>query len=153
MQEIRPVSDVLVVCSPGGHFYEARELMTGMDDISYKYVVHQLPIIPDGLADRIIVAPHAERDIRILKQFVFAVRCIKKERPKIILSTGALIGVTFAVAAKLFHVKFVFVESRTRISKPSLTARIVYPLADRFYVRWPQLLAWFPQACWRKDDI
>jgi UDP-N-acetylglucosamine:LPS N-acetylglucosamine transferase len=127
--------------------------MNGMDDISYKYVVHNLPAIPDGLADKIIVAPHAERDIRILSQFVFALRCIKKERPQMILSTGALIGVTFAIAAKLFNVKIVFVESRTRINRPSLTARIVYPLADRFYVRWPQLLTWFPQARWPKGQV
>jgi len=141
---------MLVVCSPGGHFAEARNLMNGMDDISYKYVTHLLPEIPDGLADKIIIAPHAERDLRVFKQFLFAMRCIRKERPKVILSTGALIGATFALAAKLFHIKIVFIESATRITKPSLTARIVYPLADRFYVRWPQLLTWFPRALWRK---
>jgi UDP-N-acetylglucosamine:LPS N-acetylglucosamine transferase len=146
------VTDVLVVCSPGGHFSEARDLMNGIDDISFKYVVHLLPKIPAGLVEKIIIAPHAERDLRILKQFVFAVRCIRRERPKIIVSTGALIGATFAIAAKALHVKVVFVESPTRITKPSLTARIVYPLADRFYVRWPQLLKWFPRALWRNDQ-
>ena len=135
------MTDLLVVCSPGGHFFEARGLVTGMNDIDFKYVVHFPPAAPKNLDDCVIVAPHAERDLRVILQFIFALWCVWKEQPKVVLSTGALIAVTFGLAAKLFGSRFIFVESPTRVSTPSLSARICCRFADVTYVRDPQLLA------------
>ena len=146
MEWLLRMTEMLVVCSPGGHYAEARSLVAGLEDVDFKYVVHDLRSGCEGVTDRVIVAPHAERDPRALWQFLFAIYIVWKERPKVVLSTGALIAVTFGVAARMFGSKFVFVESPTRISSPSLSARICYKFADRFYVRYPGLLAIFPKA-------
>ena len=52
----------------------------------------------------------------------------------------------FAIVGKLLGVPTVFVETFTRISKPSLTARIMYHLADRFVYQWPALARYFPRG-------
>ena len=117
------MADLLVVCSPGGHFIEAKSLMAEISDVDFKYVIHLPPELPPELRSRIITAPHSERDIRVLKQMLFALYCVWKERPKVIVSTGALIGVTFGLAGKLFGAKFIFVESPTRVTCPSLSGR------------------------------
>lgn len=140
------MADLLVVCSPGGHFIEASSLMIGMNDVDFKYVIHLPPELPPELRSRVIIAPHAERDIRVVKQMLFALHCVWKERPKVIVSTGALIGVTFGLAGKLFGAKFIFVESHTRVTHPSLAGRICSKFTDTFYVRHESLIHFYPKA-------
>lgn len=140
------MTDMLVVCSPGGHFSEARDLVNGMNDIDFKYVIHQAPEIPESMKDRIIVAPHAQRDPRLILQFFFAMRCLWREKPKIVISTGAGIGFIFGLSAKLYGIKFVYIESPTRVCTPSLSGRLCYPISDVYYVRYPSLLKYFPNA-------
>lgn len=140
------MTEMLVVCSPGGHFSEARDLTNGMQHIDFKYVIHQAPTLPDEMKERIIIAPHAERDPRLIWQFFFALRCLKRESPKIVISTGSAIGVTFGLAAKLYGIKFVYIESPTRVSSPSLSGRLCYLFSDVFYIRYRALLKYFPNA-------
>jgi hypothetical protein len=40
----------------------------------------------------------------------------------------------------------VYVESFTRISRPSLTCRLIRPVASRVYAQWPELLDSLPNA-------
>lgn len=69
-----------------------------------------------------------------------------KERPDVVISTGAGIVVFFCVFAKLFGAKLIFIESMARIESPTLTAKLLYPFADLFIVQWPGLLLFFPKA-------
>jgi beta-1,4-N-acetylglucosaminyltransferase len=139
--------DMLVVCSPGGHFSEVRDLIEGIEDIDYKFVIHLPPSgVPPKMEQEVIVAPHAERDPRVLVQFAFALYCVWNERPAVILSTGALIAVTFGLAGKLLGARFIFVESLTRVTTPSLSARICHLFADALYVRHKALLKHLPRS-------
>jgi beta-1,4-N-acetylglucosaminyltransferase len=42
------------------------------------------------------------------------------------------------VVGKLLRRRLVYVESLTRTETVSLTGRLVYPLADEFFVQWPR---------------
>lgn len=142
---------MLVVVSPGGHFSEARSLLDGLENVNYKYVTHYPRGVPDGmLSNEVINAPHAERDIRLLRQFIFAILTIKRENPKIVLSTGASIGITFGLAARIMGVKFIFIESPTRIFSPSLSCRIASLFSSITIVRSKYLLAKVPGSLWIK---
>jgi beta-1,4-N-acetylglucosaminyltransferase len=78
------------------------------------------------------------RSIRnLLRNLVLAWRVVKKERPVAILSTGAALAVPFFIIGKLHRIRLVYVESLTRTSSLSLSGRLVYPLADEFFVQWP----------------
>jgi len=68
------------------------------------------------------------------------------ERPDVIISTGAGIAVFFCIFAKLLGAKLIFIESMARVERPTLTARMLYPFADLFFVQWPNLLKYFPKA-------
>lgn len=140
------MTDVLVVCSPGGHFSEARDLMKDIGDVNYKYVLHLPPEKFPEFEKQVIVAPHAERDLRIVWQFIFALICVWRERPAVVLSTGALIAITFGLAGKIFGAKFIFVESETRVLTPSLSAKLCYKFADVTYVRHKALLKFLPSS-------
>jgi len=69
-----------------------------------------------------------------------------RERPDVVISTGAGVVVFFCVFAKLMGAKLVFIESMAKVEKPTLTARMLYPFADLFFVQWPRLLDFFPDA-------
>ena len=46
----------------------------------------------------------------------------------------------------VFGARVVYVESFTRIDKPSLSLRLIAPFADRVYAQWPELRAEVPKA-------
>ena len=60
------------------------------------------------------------------------------------LTTGAGVAVPFAWVARLRGAKVVYVESLARIEGPSLTYRLIAPIAERRYVQWPELARLLP---------
>lgn len=69
-----------------------------------------------------------------------------RERPDVVITTGAGVVVFLCVFAKLLGAKLIFIESMAKIEKPTLTARFLYPFANLFIVQWPGLLRFFPSA-------
>jgi beta-1,4-N-acetylglucosaminyltransferase len=73
-------------------------------------------------------------------------RVAVSERPDVVISTGAGAVVFFCVFAKLLGAKLIFLESMAKVTRPTWTARVLYPFADLFMVQWPGLLKFFPKA-------
>jgi len=69
-----------------------------------------------------------------------------KERPDVVITTGAGVVVFLCVFCKLLGAKLIFMESMAKVERPTLTARLLYPFADLFIVQWPGLRAFFPRA-------
>ena len=74
-----------------------------------------------------------------LRNLLLAWRLVGRLRPEVVLTTGAATAVPFAWVGRLRGARVVYIESITRIEKPSLSCRLVAPVADRVYVQWPQL--------------
>lgn len=75
----------------------------------------------------------------LVRNLILAWRTLRVVRPRIVLSTGAGVAVPFAWLARLRGMKVVYVESFTRIESPSLSGRLVAPIANRVYAQWPEL--------------
>ena len=71
---------------------------------------------------------------------------LRRLRPRVVLTTGAGVAVPFAWIARLRGARVVYVESFTRIDGPSLSLRLIAPVADRVYAQWPELNRAFPRA-------
>jgi UDP-N-acetylglucosamine:LPS N-acetylglucosamine transferase len=88
--------------------------------------------------DVILARGPTNRSIRaLLSNLRLAWRVVRRERPDAILSTGAALALPFFLAGKLLGARTIYVESLARTSGLSLTGRLVYPLADAFFVQWP----------------
>ncbi len=77
-----------------------------------------------------------------LKVLLVLIRCIKiilKERPKIVISTGAAVGCMTCFISKLLGAKVVWIDSITNVKRISLSGRIAHYIADLFLVQWPEL--------------
>lgn len=80
----------------------------------------------------------------ILKAF----KILLKEKPTVLISTGALATVPFCIVGKLLGKRVVYIESFARVDTPSLTGKIIYKLklANLFVVQWEDMLKYFPEA-------
>lgn len=68
-------------------------------------------------------------------------------RPEWIISTGAQVGIGSILACKLFLRKTMFIETVTRYKTPTKSAKILYPLVDKFFVQHQEVLKLFgPKA-------
>jgi beta-1,4-N-acetylglucosaminyltransferase len=110
------------------------------------YVVNEKILLPDDMQGKTYFIRHSERDLLFFLNLWEAQSILRKERPDIILSTGAGPVVPFALIGKLFGIRGVFIESIARISAPSLTGRIMNHLADRVLYQWPSLARFFPRG-------
>ena len=87
------------------------------------------------------------RNIRALIRNTFlAIKVLRIERPDVIISTGAAVAVPFFYVGKCMGIKTVYIEVFDRIHKPTLTGRLVYPVADRFIVQWEEMKKIYPNA-------
>jgi UDP-N-acetylglucosamine:LPS N-acetylglucosamine transferase len=137
---------VCIVSSCGGHLTEVRALRRAYEQHAHFYVLNDRVLLPADMQGRTYFIRHSERDLLVLLNLVEAWRILRRERPHVILSTGAGPVVPFALVGRLLGIPTVFVETVTRIARPSLTARIMYHLAARFVYQWPALGHYFPRG-------
>lgn len=143
--------EVLLVCSGGGHLVQLHALREAWSDLTRTWVIggRKKSYVYSLLEGEDIVFGHvpASRNIRnLLRNTVLAWRTITRSRPSVIVTTGAAVAIPFAWIGRLRGVSVVYVESLTRINRPSLSCRLVAPVADRIYVQWPELLQALPRA-------
>jgi UDP-N-acetylglucosamine:LPS N-acetylglucosamine transferase len=140
---------VLLVCTSGGHFATMRNLEPFWSE-------HESSWVCDRNADtealtktrRVNWLPYqAPRDVlAIIKNIPATLRILLKERPDLVLSTGASIAVNFCFLAKLLGIRVAYVESISRSHDLSLSGRLIYAVCDDFYVQWPELCKKYPKT-------
>ena len=81
-----------------------------------------------------------------IKNTILAFKILRKEKPDLIISSGAAVAVPFFWLGKLFGTKTVYIEIFDRIDKPTLTGKLVYPVTDKFIVQWEELKKVYPKA-------
>ncbi len=68
------------------------------------------------------------------------------EWPDVVVCTGVLATIPLCLLCKMFGKKLVFIESCAKVKTPTLTGKLLYHFADRFYVQWQELLEFYPKA-------
>ena len=90
--------------------------------------------------------PTNRRIKALIKNTVIAWKVLRKERPNLIISSGAAVAVPFFYLGKLFGAKLIYIEVFDRIDKPTLTGKMVYPIVDKFIVQWEEQKKVYPKA-------
>jgi UDP-N-acetylglucosamine:LPS N-acetylglucosamine transferase len=134
--------DLLLVCSSGGHLLQLHALREAWEGLDRTWVSFDKSDVRSLLAGERVVHAHGptNRNIgNLLRNVLLAVRVVRELRPRAVLTTGAGVAVPFAWVARLHGARVVYVESMTRIEGPSLSMRMIAPVASRLYVQWPEL--------------
>lgn len=82
----------------------------------------------------------------LIKNAFLAVRILFKEKPDLIVSTGAAPAIPFFYLGKLFGAKVVYIEVYDRIEKPTITGKVVYPISDLFILQWEEQKKFYPKG-------
>lgn len=82
----------------------------------------------------------------LIRNTFLAIKVLKKERPDLIISSGAAVAVPFFYIGKLMGAKTVYIEVFDRIDKSTLTGKLVYPVTDKFIVQWEEMRKVYPKS-------
>jgi UDP-N-acetylglucosamine:LPS N-acetylglucosamine transferase len=134
--------DVLLVCSAGGHLMQLHLLRPAWSDLTHAWVTLEREDALSLLAGETVhyaYWPTTRHIPNLLRNTRLAWRLLRELQPRVIVTTGAGVAVPFAWLGRLLGARVVYIESLTRIERPSMTCRMIEPIADRVYVQWPEL--------------
>jgi UDP-N-acetylglucosamine:LPS N-acetylglucosamine transferase len=141
---------ICLTFSAGGHYTEIRRIMDAFEghDIffatikakSTKKLKHAYYLKNDGGAPKILVILYM-----VINTF-HSLRIILKEKPSLIVSTGANVTLPICILGRIFRKKVIFIESICRVNDLSFSGKVIYFFADLFLVQWEQLLNRYNRA-------
>ena len=155
----------LAVLGSGGHTSEMLQLTSRLSGARYTplcFVVAdtdhtsraKVEASPGGLRpdeyvriprSREVGEPFLRSAFKTLYALAWSLVLVGRRRPQLILCNGPGTCLPICMAAFCYRVLFfmdvriVFCESFCRVTTLSLTGKLLYPIADRFVVQWPQL--------------
>ena len=130
---------ICVVGSHGGHLAELLSILEAFKESEIFYITYK-GFRSKELKKAFFIRNPSENLLDFMLGVLQIPRILIKERPHVVISLGAEIAIPVFYFAKLLGLRTIFIESACRVNGPSITGRIIYPIADLFLVQWPQLL-------------
>jgi len=148
----RPLK-LCLACSAGGHLTEEMHIKACYSKHPHFFITFRRQDTSDLSKEEKVyfVEDPGRNPVNLLKCVFQSFGILSKERPDVVISTGAGVAIPACYLAKiLFGSKVVFLESFCRVEEPSFAARLVYPIADIFMVQWPQMIKKYgPKAVYK----
>lgn len=144
-----------LVSSTGGHFSELLQLVPGIEGFEYFIVTEENSSSSSICEDHPVhfLRQQERKDIFFFNVFLSNIyrsfKILLKEKPDVIISTGAGATVPICLLGKLLRKRLIFIESFAKVNSPTLTGRIVYRFSDKFYIQWQELKKFYPKAEYR----
>ncbi len=139
---------IALVASAGGHLSQLLKLEAAWQERDVFYVTTQNLAGPNWGAARTYAVGECNRQTpwRTLRVALRCLRIVLRERPDVVISTGAAVGCLSCLFGKVLGARVIWLDSITNVERLSLAGRIVRPLADLFLVQWPDLAARFKRV-------
>lgn len=144
---------VMFISSVGGHLTQLLELKKLFKEYDYVLVTEKTDVTKD-MKDKYNMEylVYGSREYLFAYIFKFSYNIMKslylfiKYRPNVIVTTGAHTSVPMCYIGRLFGRKVIFIESYAKRTSPTLSGRLVYPIATTFIVQWETMLEHYPKA-------
>lgn len=144
---------VLFISSLGGHLTQLLQLKPLFSEYDY-HIITEKSIITEDLSHQYQMSflMYGARNYLFRYFFKFTYNIFKslyyffREKPDVIVTTGAHTAVPMCYIAKLFGRKVVFIESFAKTSTPTISGKLVYPIADLFIIQWEEMRKHYPKA-------
>jgi len=140
---------IAIVCSTGGHLFQLYILKDWWKKYERFWVTFRKEDALSMLKEEKkywAYYPTTRNLWNLIRNTILAWRILRKEKPDIIVSTGAGVAVPFFWLGKLFGAKTIFIEVYDRIDSPTLTGKLVYPVTDRFLLQWESQKKFYPKG-------
>ncbi|HRW31249.1 PssD/Cps14F family polysaccharide biosynthesis glycosyltransferase [Methanothrix sp.] len=132
---------IAIVCSHGGHLTQMLYLMDAFKGNDIIIITYDSKRTQELDYKKYLVKNIGYNPVRMLTAAITFLRVFSRYRPDLIISNGSEIAIPALYIGRLLGAKIIFIESWARVNNPSLTGRLVYPIADHLLVQWPQLIS------------
>ena len=140
-----------MAASSGGHLEEALALQKLKKYYDTVLITEKTEYKVNCWQDKVYLMPQVNR--KELKSLILYVGCffrtffiLVREKPDVILSTGAMIAFPALLLGKWMGKKIIFIECMFNVDAPTLTGKLAYKFADLFIVQWEEMLKVYPNA-------
>lgn len=141
--------NICLVSSSGGHLTQLYVLKPWWEKHERFWVTFQKEDAVSLLKEEKAYWAHfpTNRNIKnLIRNLFLAWKILRKERPEVIISTGAGVAAPFFWLGKLFSSRLIYLEVFDRIDSPTITGRLVYLFADKFLVQWEEQKRFYPKG-------
>ena len=133
---------ICLAASAGGHLTQLLKLSESWQGYDTIYVTTS-SLVREKLQKygKIYTVGECNRE-HMLRVIVVVLRCINiilRERPDVVISSGAAVGCIMCFLGKILGVEIIWLDSITNVERISLSGRMVRYIADLFLVQWPEL--------------
>lgn len=145
---------ICFVSSSGGH-YEQLMMLKPLIEKYDSFIITEKTLYDDRLTrEKKYLVPQINRReafflINLIINVIKSTYIFFKEKPDIVISTGALSTIPICIISKIFKKKIIFIESFAKIKTPTLTGKFLYRFVDQFYVQWEDMLQVYPLAIYK----
>lgn len=144
---------VMFISSTGGHLTQLLELKSIFEDYNYVLVTEKTDVTK-SMKDKYKMSylKYGSRKYMLKYILVALFNLIKtiflfiKFRPQVIVTTGTHTAVPMCYIGKIFGKKIIYIESFAKRNSPTLSGRMIYPIASTFVVQWENMLKFYPKA-------
>ncbi len=129
---------IAIISSRGGHLYQMYRLKPWWKKINHFWVTFPGEDASSMLKKEMIYygyQPESRNVVNAIRNVFLAVKILRKEKPTVLISCGAGIAPPFFYIGKLLGIKLIFIEPYDFIAYPSLSGRLIAPIADYFLVQ------------------
>lgn len=140
-----------MVASSGGHLEEISRLKKLVEKYDTFLVTEKSEFsVVNWIEKKYYVSQINRKELlfifKFIKLFFKSYSILKKEKPDVIISTGALASYPICLLGKMKKTKIIYIESFARVDSPSLTGKLMYKIADLFLVQWEEMMKVYPNA-------
>ena len=132
---------ILAVASSGGHWMQLLRLRPAFAGHEVVYVTTQPDSRSEVAPDRFHYVPDANRKskLRVLLLMLRTLLVVLRERPDVVISTGAAPGYFAIRFGRLLGARTLWLESIANVEELSLSTKLARPYADLLLTQWPHL--------------
>jgi len=142
MKKTRTKPRICLAASGGGHLTQLMKLEEAWKghDRFYVTTTHE---VREELQrhGKVYVVGECNREgpLQTLGVLGSCLKIVWKERPDVVISTGAAPACLLCIVARLFGARIIWIDSIANTEDLSLSGRIIRPLADLMLVQWPEV--------------
>lgn len=146
------MTKIALVCSSGGHLFEMyciRRFWQTKDRFWISFPTDDAKTLLNNEDVFWAYFPTNRNIVNLVRNLFLAFRLLRKNKPDVIISTGAGVAVPFIIMGRLLKIKSIYLESIARNQQLSLSAYLIYPFVDKLLVQWPELAGKYRKAEYR----
>ena len=139
---------ICLTCSGGGHLTEILQLLPivkNYDFFFFTFDTGHARMTLKKVRSYFTIDP-LRKPFKMLKVIYDSLLIFLKEKPDVIISTGANVTVPMCLIGKLCGSKLIYIECSAQVFRPSLSGRILYRFSDLFFVQWKYLKKYYKNA-------